>query len=225
MIALPKRRTLRQIPPFQRMQYLAWPVAALLFAVVFLLLFRQQIAAFLTRVKSVGRHGVSTLAPSGQRSIEQQADAPTSREVQDLLQTFDSPALRQEEHVLIADLQTRRLDSASDTTKILVRHLAKTRLLLACEFIYRFIFGSQIALLKRINTAGRIPEAEAHQFYRNVATSHPDVFAADQPEPYLDFLIRQNLIIRQDDYFLITGFGREFLVWLAQSGASENKEQ
>jgi hypothetical protein len=206
------------------MQYLAWPLAALLFAVIFLLMFREQIAGFLTRVKSVGRHGVSTLAPSGQRSVEQQADAPTSREVQDLLQTFDPPALRHEEQLLLADLQNRRLDSTSDTTTILVRHLAKTRLLLHCEFVYRLIFGSQIALLKSFNTrGGSIPEADAHQFYRNVASSYPDVFPADQPEPYLDFLIRQNLIFRQDGHFLITDFGREFLVWLAQSGAFENK--
>jgi hypothetical protein len=176
-------------------------------------------------VKSVGRHGVSTLAPSGQRSVEQQAEALAStREVQDLMQTFDPPALRQQEQALIADLQNRRLDSTSDTTKILVRHLAKTRLLLACEFVYRLIFGSQIALLKTINTrGGGMPEADAHQFYQTVASSYPDIFPADQPEPYLNFLIRQNLIFRQDGHFLLTDFGREFLVWLAQSGAFENK--
>jgi hypothetical protein len=207
------------------MQYLAWPAVVLAFAVFFVLLFRAPIAGFLTRVKSVGRHGVSTLATSGQRSIEQQAEAPAStREVQDLMQSFDPPALRQHEQALIADPQSRRLDSTSDTTKILVRYLAKTRLLLACEFIYRLIFGSQIALLKTINSrGGNITEADAHQFYQAVATKYPDVFPADQPAPYLDFLIRQNLIFRPDDHFLLTDFGREFLVWLAQTGASENK--
>src|SRR4029450_658802 len=184
-MSLPKSWTLRQIL-CQRMEYLAWPIAAFLSLVVFLLLFRPQIAGFLTRVKSVGRHGVSTLATAGQRSIEQQAEAPTStREVQDLMQSFDPPALLQQEQALLADLQNRRLDSTSDTTKILVRYLAKTRLLLACEFIYRLILGSQIALLKNINSrGGNMPEADAHQFYQTVASNHPDIFPADQPEPY-----------------------------------------
>jgi hypothetical protein len=75
------------------MQYLAWPVAVLLFAVFFVLMFRGQIAGFLTRVKSVSRHGISTLAPAGQRSVEQQAEAPAStREVQDLLRACYLPA-------------------------------------------------------------------------------------------------------------------------------------
>jgi hypothetical protein len=206
------------------MQYLAWPLAVLLFAIFFVLLFRKQIADFLTRVKSVSRHGVSTLATSSQRSIEQQAEAPaTTREVQDLMQTFDPPALRQQEQALFADLQRRNLDSTNDTTRVLVRHLAKTRLLLYCEFAYRLIFGSQIALLKNINTRGRMSEADANQFYRNVASNFPNVFNAEQPEPYLDFLTRQGLIVRQGDHFLITDFGREFLAWLAQTGALENK--
>jgi hypothetical protein len=207
------------------MQYLAWPVAVLLFAVFFVLMFREQIAGFLTRVKSVSRHGISTLATSGQRSIEQQAEAPAStREVQDLMQSFDPPALRQHEQALIAELQSRRLDSTSDTTKILVRYLAKTQLVLACEFIYRLIFGSQIALLKTVNMrGGSMPDADVHQFYQTVSSTYPDVFLADQPEPYLNFLTRQSLIFRQDGHFLLTDFGREFLVWLAQTGASENK--
>jgi len=206
------------------MEHFAWPMAAVAFGVIFLLLFRAQIAGFLTRVKSVGRHGVSTLASAGQRSIEQQADAPTSKEVQDLLQSFDSPALLGQERFLLADLEARRLDSTSDTTKVLVRHLAKTRLVLGCELVYRLIFGSQIALLKSINTrGGGMPEADAHQFYQAVASTYPDIFPVDQPEPYLGFLVRQGLLFSQDGHFLITDFGREFLVWLAQSGAPENK--
>lgn len=189
-----------------------------------MLLFRPQIAGFLTRVKSVGRDGVSTLLATGQRSVEQQADAPAAKEVQSLLQSFDSPALLQQERVLLADLEARKLDCTSDTTKVLVRHLAKARLVLRCQFAYRLIFGSQIALLKRINTmGGGMFEADAHQFYQVVASVHSDVFPAHQPGPYLDFLVRQGLLFPKDGHFLITDFGREFLTWLVQSGETENK--
>lgn len=206
------------------MEHLVWPIAAVAFGVFFVLLFRSQIAGFLTRVQSVGRDGVSTLPGAGQRSVEQQADAPTSKEVQNLLQSFDSPALLQQERVLLADLEAHKLDSTSDTTKVLVRHLAKTRLLLGCEFVYRLIFGSQIALLKRINTmGGGMSEAETHQFYQAVVCAHPDVFPADQPGPYLGFLVRQGLLFPKDGHLQITDFGREFLTWLVQSGATENK--
>jgi hypothetical protein len=206
------------------MEHFAWPIAAVAFGVIFLLLFRAQIAGFLTRVKSVSRHGISAVVPAGQRSIEQQADAPTSKDVQDLLQSFDSPALLLQEQALRADLETHRLDSTSDTAKVLVRHLAKTRLLFRCEFVYRLIFGSQIALLKSINTmGGSMSEDDAHQFYQTVASANPNVFPADRPGPYLNFLVRQGLLLPQDGHFLITDFGREFLVWLAQTGAPENK--
>jgi len=206
------------------MQYLAWPIAALAFEVFFVLLFRRQFAAFLERVSSVGRHGVSTLPIPGPRSIEQQADAPPSEEIQNLLQSFDSPAMLQVERAISDDLEARRLDSSSDTTKVLVRHLAKTRLQLACEFVYRLIFGSQIALLKRINTmGGRLSEADVHLYYQAVARANPDVFPADQPGPYEEFLVRQGLLLHRDDQFLITDFGREFLSWLVQSSAPENK--
>jgi hypothetical protein len=66
-------------------------------------------------------------------------------------------------------------------------------------------------------------EADVHKFYETVASTHPDIFPANQPEPYLNFLLRQGLVFRQDGHFLITDFGREFLVWLAQTGAFENK--
>lgn len=206
------------------MEHFAWPIATLVFGIFFVVLFRQQIGNFLTRVNSVSREGLSTVPSSNKRNVEQQADAPDSKDVQSLLQSFDSPALLHHERLLFSDLEARKLDSSSDTTKVLVRYLAKTRLFLACEFVYRLIFGSQIALLKRINElGGKMTAAETRAFYDAVSRLHPDVFPANHSEPYLDFLLRQGLVSSKEDHFHLTDFGREFLTWLVHSGASENK--
>jgi hypothetical protein len=200
-----------------------WPFAALLFGIVFLVLFRSRISEFISRVRSVGKDGVSTQAPA-ERSIEQQADAPTSKDIQSLLQTFDSPALLNQEKMIFADLKARGLDTDSDTTKVLVRHLARTQLNLGCEFVYRLIFGSQIALLKRVNSApGGLTDNEAKQFYELITERHREIFPVDDSGPFFEFLIRQGLILRDGGRFHISGFGKEFLAWLVQSGVSEYK--
>lgn len=206
------------------MEHFAWPIAAFALGFVFLAMFRVQVASFISRVRTVGREGVSAQPLPEQRSIEQQADASTSKEIQALLQSFDSPALLYQERVLVAELDARKLDSTSDTTKVLVRYLAKNQIALGCEFVYRLIFGSQICFLKRVNTvAGGISEADAFKFYGLVAQQHPTAFPPDDPKPYFDFLTRQGVVTFESGHFRITDLGREFLIWLVQVGADENK--
>lgn len=206
------------------MEHFAWPLAALVFGVVFLFVFRPQLEKFLGSVKSVTRDGVTTRAED-QGQVEKQAVAsPAPTGAQALLETFDSPVLRQREQAICADLLANKLDTSSETTKVLVRYLAKTQIALGCQIAYRLIFGSQIAFLKRANSSpAGVSAADAKEFYQRVAEIHSDVFQSEEPKPYFDFLLNQKLLVFKDGAFHITDFGREFLTWLIHVGESENK--
>jgi len=205
------------------MEHFAWPLAALIFGIVFFVMFRIPISGFLSRVSTVGRDGVSATPLPEQRPIEQQKEASTGKDVQTMLQAFDSPALLQQERIIVADLEARQLDSTSDTTKVLVRNLAKHQLFLGCEVVYRLIFGSQIIFLKRLNTVSGISEADATEFYAAVVQQHPDTFPPEEPERYFSFLFKQGLAVIEESQYSITDFGREFLAWLVQGGVDEFK--
>ena len=205
------------------MEHLAWPLAVVVLGIVFFVMFRGPISGFLSRVRSVGRDGVTANPLPEQRQIEQQKDASPGKDVQTMMQAFDSPALLQQERVIVADLEARQLDSTSDTTKVLVRNLAKHQLFLGCELVYRLIFGSQILFLKRLNTVSGISEAHANEFYAAVVEQHPDVFPPDEPQRYFAFLVTRDLVVIEEAHFRITDFGREFLAWLVQAGVDEFK--
>jgi hypothetical protein len=155
--------------------------------------------------------------------VEQQAGAESSDQIQTLLQSFDPPALLDDERALFADLEARKLDSKSDTSKVLVRHFAKMRILWRCEVVYRLIFGSQLRFLKTLNVSGAMSEENAHQYYVTATQSYREVFPEKDSKPYFTFLIRQGLVIVQNDSFFVSNFGREFLSWLIQMGVSEDK--
>ena len=92
-----------------------------------------------------------------------------------------------------------------------------------CEFIYRLIFGSQIRFLKAVNVGGGISEENAHQYYVTVTQANRDIFPENNSKPYFNFLIRQELVVVQNNCFFPSNFGREFLAWLIQMGVSEDK--
>jgi hypothetical protein len=126
------------------------------------------------------------------------------------------------EGALFADLEARKLDSKTDTTKILVRYLAKAKLLWLCELIHRFIFGSQIAFFKYVNTAvGGVSRENAHLFYLRATEANRDIFPENDTSASFDFLIRQRLVVVHNDVFFLSDFVREFLSWMVQAGVSE----
>ena len=205
---------------FSFIEKIAWPLVALIFGIIFILIFRKGIQEFIGRVKSVGKDGLTT-----ELATRSQTEAKRKENVEELMRLEDSPLLHETEQLIYQDLKKRDMDTNVDTVKVLIRHLAATQLALDFEQIYNLIFGGQIFLLKKLNevTALGIEEVWIGGHFSNIQKMFPDNFNTWTLDQYLSFLINRRLIIKRNDSYLITTRGVEFLVWMTKTGRSERR--
>ena len=142
-----------------------------------------------------------------------------------LLAIGDSIVLREIEGRIKSDLIDRGLEAEGDTIKVLIKHLAATKVLLEFEQIQNLIFGSQIYLLKKLNEVvgqGQSKESVIAHFQRA-----KDLFKEQLGdwsfEQYMAFLLGRALVISQGVNYHITNLGVEYLTWMARNGRSENR--
>src|SRR5205807_1869876 len=181
---------------------LGWPHFAFLFALVFVVVFRSQLAGLLARITSIDKSGIKA-----QVSPEAQREEKKKEAAQELLLAIGNSIVLQDVETRIRqDLENRGLEVASDSAKVLIKHLAATRILLEFEQIHNLIFGSQVFLLKRLNeVAGQgKPEAFIAAHFEHVRTLFPDAFRDWTLAQYLGFLFSRILILRSDDVYHIT---------------------
>lgn len=196
------------------MEPFAWPIAVILIAFGFMLIFRSQIGAFLGRVKEVTSKGI--------RAESQEPPPPTDSHpstVEDLMRAFDNVLLVEREGALTQDLQARGIADPTDKVRVLTRYLAGAQIALAFEHLDNVIWGSQLDLVRAINTnpQGMAPQ-ELRVFYDAASAAFPDAYQNYPFHGYLKFLVDSGLITPAKDHYVITTFGREFLVYLASMG-------
>jgi len=200
---------------------IGWPLSMLIFAVVFLFMFRGEISSFIDRIKSVGREGISTTG----HSPEVQHEENRNSTVDDLMRVGDSIVLSEVERLIYNDLSNKGLEITGDSIKVLVRHLAATQLALDYEHIHNLIFGTQINLLKRLNEVvgqGRSGDYMAN-FLVEVKAIFPEL--ADWTlDKYLTFLSTNNLITINEGGYHITNKGVDYLTWISRTGHSEDRD-
>lgn len=200
---------------------LGWPHFAFLFGIFTLLLFRKPLFALISRITSIDKSGIKASQPPEAQREEQKKEA-----VQQLLLAIgDSIVIRDIEGRITADLQHKGLETGGDTTKVLLKFLAGTRLLLEFEQIHNLIFGSQIFMLKKLNeVAGQGKPSnfvEAH--FKQVQGLFPEPLSEWSLEQYLSFLIGRSLITTKGNVFHITNLGVEYLTWMTRNGKREDK--
>lgn len=199
---------------------LGWPHFAFVFALVCIILFRSQLAGLLTRITSIDKSGIKA-----QSAPEAQREEKKKEAVQELLLAIGNSIVLQDIETRIRqDLHNRGLETDGDSSKVLIRHLAATKILLEFEQIHNLIFGSQIFLLKRLNeVAGQgKPEAFVVAHFEHVKTLFPDSFQDWNLAQYLEFLFARVLILRNNDVYHITNLGVEYLTWIARNGRRED---
>lgn len=130
------------------------------------------------------------------------------------------------ENSIKKELEEKNLDIEGETVDVLLRHLAGTQLLLAFERVHSVIFGSQIYLLKELNTSipSGLIEDEVFAHYERVKQHFKDTYNNWTEEQYLAYLYSNFLIKKEDDNTIhITNFGVEYLTWIARNGKNEDK--
>jgi hypothetical protein len=191
---------------------LAWPVA--FFGTMFL--FRVDVRALLPRLIKAGPTGMEF------ERQPQTLSQPWSGELNKLPNNRPRTAITEEiEKSLHAALQTIKDDQRID---VLVNELAVSRLHAVFERIYGPIYGSQIAGLRALVSAGgRVPMSDAVNFFNEVKSRQPDLPAAIDFSSWSGYLQNSNLIKVENDSVEITELGREFLLYLPLANLRENR--
>lgn len=199
---------------------ITWHHLAFIFALVFIVIFRQPLSELIRRTTKIGKEGLTAgSAPEAQR------EKSDPKAVQQLLEVVgNSIVITDIEGRIRTELTGKGLNADGDTVNVLIRHLAGTQLLLSFEQIHNQIFGSQIFLLKKLNEVvgqGR-PLAFVNNHIDHVKTKYPSELGEWTYDQYLEFLYGRLLIVRHGDQIHITNNGVEYLTWLARNGRSEN---
>ena len=158
--------------------------------------------------------------PNKQKKIDNE------KNVQDLHdQIGNSIVISSMEESIKKELITKGLDTTAETSIVLIRHLAGTQLLLALERIHKFIFGSQLNLLRELNLIA--PEGftkqEIEDYFENVKDEFSNSFSGWDVKKYLVYLFSNILIVKNEDKIHITNLGQEYLNWIDENNISDRK--
>jgi hypothetical protein len=122
------------------------------------------------------------------------------------------------------DLTTRKLNTDSESERILVRHLAIAQAGLWFERTYYMIFGSQIRLLKHLNETKKPVDMDfVDKFFSGLQQNFPQAFSSWTSEQYLAFMLISSLMEKTEAGIGITPEGSEFLIEMTRRGLAEGK--
>lgn len=161
-----------------------------------------------------------TERPNKQKKIDNE------KNVQELLdQIGNSIVIESMEKNIKNTLITKGLDTTSETSTVLIRHLAGTQLLLGFERTHKYIFGSQLNLLRELNLIA--PEGftnkEIEDYFENVKDEFSNSFSGWDVKKYLVYLFSNILIVKNEDKIHITNLGQEYLNWIEENNINDRK--
>jgi len=199
-------------------EYLAWPLAV----IVILLVLKKQIAHLIEKPISdlleklkIVTFGKNTLEfDTGQAGVELKS-TPINIPV-----PVDTVGLQKEfEEYINRDLNAMNIGNLEDKVKTLVSHLAASQIKASYERVHSTIFGSQIDLLRSLNGAQEPAAKTSLQlFYDHAVSRYKDFFKNYTLDQYVDYLVNMRLIVPQDDKYVISKFGKGYLIYLAENG-------
>jgi hypothetical protein len=210
------------------MEYIAWPIATLIFGVFCVLLFRKSIRILLDRTRKIDKTGLTLI---------QEPQGPTAPEKSEDIQKITTPENREDIQKVIDGIETNNLVkfreneiwkgmdekklSAEDRARLLLRLFANYEFRLVCEEISASIFGSQLGLLVDLNArTDGLSESLVAEAYRQARKTWPDVYSHYSLEQWTGYLLTSNLVKKENNppVYFIMPFGREFLTYLVKAG-------
>jgi hypothetical protein len=111
-----------------------------------------------------------------------------------------------------------------DTVETLIRQLAAQQCVTFFERTYRVIFGSQISAMDFLNTSSPVPASLIEAVFFDTAKNFEQAFYSDFTfTQWLAFMLENMLIAQDGENFGISVQGRDFLVWMVNSGLPHSK--
>lgn len=199
---------------------IAWPLAILIVVFVFM----KQIRALIGRIKDVEGPGfkLNTSFADQEKEVLENSTIKTSK-VLELLNGRFSPEtmdMAKKKVIEFAGLENINDDDKYD---VLLRYTQNLAVYSAFYETYTIIYGSQIRLLKNLREKGDQPAAIMEIHYLLVEEKYPDAFKTYSYNEYLQWMKYRELIIEEENILKLTHIGRDFLVYLALQGHSEDK--
>lgn len=147
-------------------------------------------------------------------------------QVQELLNAInDTPLIAEQVSLIKADLDERGLPHNTPTDKVLIKYLAASQIALTFETTYNVIFGSQLTLLKELNSIKPegLSKNDIDAYVSSVFNQFPNAFKDWNYDNYLNFMFSHVLILKtKEEKIHITKRGVEFLAWIVRSGKRED---
>lgn len=137
----------------------------------------------------------------------------------------NSPTVKAREELIRAQLARLKFDLDDPlTVEVLIRNVAYSQTITAFETFYRLIFGSQLAVIRSLSK-GPMNEDQLLGLFQRAKKRFPKFYASYTYEEWRDFLINQGAILHDPErgVYELTTAGREFLIWMVNTGVSENK--
>ena len=124
-----------------------WPLMVL----IVVLILRRPLTDAIDRLRRASKEGLDFGGRTRQRSTADEPP-PSSDEYKELMNWGDSNLLPESERGIDEDLERKNVRTDAEKVNVLRRHLAVTQIYLEFEKIHANIFGSQIALLRDLNS-------------------------------------------------------------------------
>lgn len=207
----------------------------------------ESIASFLSRARAVnfkaGSYGISAEVPLPQNTAKLEPRDLTIGGNESILQTGveEVQYLKGTAQVLKWD-STREEISRTETIveqnrgagpiktmAALISWTATVRYELDFERAFRIIWGSQLMLLDRLNSAQKIGLSKllVLEFYQNAKALWPEALQKYTYDEWVAFLISFGLVrydlFEGESVVMLTGKGKDFLLYLVESGIGQDK--
>ena len=193
-------------------EHLVWPISI----IIILLIFRKPISKIIDKLKKANIKGSEFEfdARPAQTSAKLEA-TPVNIPI-----PTDNVGMQQEfESLIIRDLAAANIQNQEEKERILISHLASTQLNAAYERINNSIFGSQIELLRYLNSVPNPVELISLElFYSNAAKKYPEYYNNYSLQAYTNYLLNMNIVVHSDAGYNISKFGNGYLVYIAEKG-------
>lgn len=146
---------------------------------------------------------------------------PKLKDAEDLLSIISSQSIITYENSIRNDLKELKTDEPKQI-EILTKALASIQGKLYYQSVHNAIWGSQLSLLRHLNTAPKGSSLEVLKvFYDLGAAKTPSMYTNYKFEQYSEYLIGSHLIEKQDNCYFISQLGIDYLSYLTLYGIKD----
>lgn len=211
-------------------EILAWPIAAILIALIIVLLLRNSLSDILKRISKINYGKIEAEVSQikqekSDKSIfeQEKIDKPTEH-IEKALGIFSRDTLERSQNLVETESKVKEIQDSTKKAEVLLKYAQAIYLILSFERIYNTIFGSQLLILDYVNTDSDQTKADLKRFYDNAKEKYPALYESYSYDDYFNFLISFELIVlNENNTYSITWMGRDLLKFLVETGKTLNK--